>query len=179
MDKRGQFFLIAALVIVGIIITLGAINISIRTPLEDNTAFYDLSREIDYESNKLIDYGVYESQSRTQINEKLASLVSNYAAINPDTEMLLIYGSAGNLFILYYNETSAGVAGISSGGPPTGIPQKAIKPQVPEYNYNTETKTVEVTLAEDSVLTFELKEGENFFIVLKKESGGETLVAKE
>ena len=177
MNKKGQFFLIAALVIAGIIITLGAINISTKKIPNEEKPFYDLSKEIDYESNQLIDYGVYESQTFSERNKSLVSFVSNYSAANPNTEMLLIYGNASLVTILFYTSASSGAPGISTGGSPAEVPQRVIVPTVPIYEKSGNNITV--MLSENSVLTFELQAGENFFIVLKKESGEETFVAKE
>lgn len=177
MNKKGQFFLIAALVIVGIIITLGAINISTKKIPNEEKPFYDLSKEIDYEANQLIDYGVYQAQTFSEINKSLVSFVSNYSAANPDTEMLLIYGDASLLTVLFYTQVSSGSVSASSGGSPAQLPQKIIVPTV--LGYEKSENNITVRLSEDYALTFELQAGENFFIVLKKESGEETLVAKE
>ena len=100
MNKRGQFFLIAAVVIVGIIITLGTINISTKTSKNSNAAFYDLSKEINYESSRLIDYGVLNGQTFSTTNSSITSFVANYSVANPDTDMLLIYGNTSTLTIL-------------------------------------------------------------------------------
>ena len=174
MNKRGEFFLIAAVVIVGIIITLGAINISTKAPAKDNTAFYDLSREIDYESNKLIDYGVYKSKDPSAIGSSVLSFVANYSAANPDTDLLIVYGNKDNIQISLYDKTATGE--ISVGG---AISQQSSRmPTVPQYEQEGSSLTVQ--LDSETNLTFELQPiGENFFIVLKKQAGEETLVAKE
>lgn len=177
MNKKGQFFLIAAIVIVGIIITLSAINISTKTPAKENTAFYDLSKEIAFESNKLIDYGVYQYRGQTSPAPSVTSLVANYSAVNPDTDMLFIYGNRTALTILLYNKTSLGTESFGTGGAPVGINIETRTPTTP--GYLIEGNNVTVQLGGIAPLTFELQPGENFFIVLKKEAGEETLVAKE
>jgi len=175
MNKKGQFFLIAAVVIAGIIITLGVINISTKQVANEETSFYDLSKEIDYESSQLIDYGVYEAQTPQKISASVVSFVSNYSAANPDTEMLLVYGNKDILTVLFYNQSSSGAISIGS----AETPQITITPKAPYYNRTgNNDEIITVHLAEGSELKFELKpEGENFFIVLKKQSGEETLVA--
>ncbi|MEM4259217.1 MAG: hypothetical protein QXS38_00430 [Candidatus Pacearchaeota archaeon] len=177
MNKRGQFFLIAALIIVGVIITLTAINISTKPSLKEQTTLYDLSKEIDYESSKLIDYGVYAGQPQEQTAETIVSLVSNYSMANPDTDLLLIYGNKDSLTVLYYNKSLTGSVGFNLGGGAISGGQYVITPVTPSYNvYGNE---VDVTLAEGHILNFDLQPGQNFFIVLKKEVGGEVIVAQE
>ena len=179
MNKRGQFFLIAAVIIAGIILTLGAINISTKKVIKDEKSFYDLSKEISYESNQLIDHGVYTGQS-DKINDSLISFVEEYSAINPGTDMLLIYGNLeSSPTVILYSWTSSGTSGVSGGGPTLGVPQMIPIQTNPESTFDKEEGIVTVKLSEELSLTFELKQGENFYIVLKKQSGGETLVAQQ
>ncbi len=179
MNKRGQFFLIAALVIAGIIITLSAVHITTQTPIREETTLYDLSKEIDYESSQLIDYGVYQENTMRQRGESILSFVRNYSAANPDTDILLAYGNCEALTVLYYNHTSSGFLGIVAGGGPISLPQEVIMPSTPEYDINLECDRATVTLGPGRVMEFELKSGENFFIVLKKQIGEEVIVAQE
>jgi len=178
MNKKGQFFLIAAVVIVGILVTLSAINVYTRAPAKEDTAFYDLSREINYESNKLIDYGVYEADTASEINKSINALVSNYSAANPDTDMLFVYGNDKFLSSIFYGQTSSGFEGIGTGGGAgIGLEQSTIIISSPDYERSG--NNVRVSLDEETELNFVLQPGENFFIVLKKEAEGETLVAQE
>lgn len=173
MNKKGQFFLIAAVVIAGIIITLGAINISTKQAAREEQPFYDLSKEIDYEASQLIDYGVSQKSSFSEINNSLVSFVSNYSAANPETDMIFIYGNKDSTVVLRYNKSPSGEIGISG----TRTPQEVIVPTVPIWW--PEGDNILVKLSEDFTLTFELKPGENFFIVLKKQAGEETFVAQK
>ena len=67
MDKRGQFFLIAAVVIIGLIIGLSVVYNSVKAPKEDSQV-YDLSKEIDYESAQVIDHGTFNALTETAVN---------------------------------------------------------------------------------------------------------------
>ena len=181
MNKKGQFFLIAAVVIVGILVTLSAINIYTRAPVKEDTAFYDLSREINYESNKLIDYGVYKADISSEINKSINALISNYSAANPDTDMLFVYGNDKFLSSIFYNRTSSGFEGIGTGGGAgIGLEQSTtISSGITPTRASDNANNVSVNLGGEAPLNFVLQPGENFFIVLKKETEGETLVAQE
>lgn len=175
MNKKGQFFLIAALVIVGIIITLSAVNISTKTPAKKNTAFYDLSKEIDYESSKLIDYGVYNKRE-SDTGKLITSLVANYSSTHPDTDFLFVYGNAEDgVSSTQYSRVSSGLTSVGSA---TSY-QYETDVSYPETDIDVTHSTISVTLDETETLDFELSPGENFYIVLTKEVGEETLVAQE
>lgn len=174
MNKRGQFFLIAALVIAGIIITLTTINISTRTS-STNTAIYDLSKEIDYESSSLIDYGVFEGDSSV-INAKLEALIANYSAANPYTNITFLYGTKDSLTIFGGTYGPKSTGSVGTGGTWVLQVQNSIEP-INVLNPSSSNKK-EIQLPDKTVITIDFKEGQNFYLVLKKQSGGETIVAK-
>ena len=174
MNKRGQFFLIAALVLAGIIITLTTINISTKTPETKTAAVYNLLNEADYESSSLIDYGIYNS---TDITGYMESLIRNYSEANPDTDMAFIYGNpeVGPLTGKSYFAEQTASSTIEHAT--VRSYEKKIEPV--EGNTSIANNQVSVILPDNSTISFNLNPGENFFIVLRKESGGETIVAKK
>jgi hypothetical protein len=114
MNKEGQFFLIAAVVIVGLVITLAAVNISTKTSKEDVTV-YDLSEEIDYESNELINSGVYQNIGERGINQSVISLARNYSAANPGTDIMIVYGNRQSLTGVLFSDNRTGFVGGGGG----------------------------------------------------------------
>lgn len=171
MEKRGQFFLIAALVIVAIIFSLGVIYISTKTVKEDITVL-DLSKEISYEGSQVIDNGVYTGGD---IDQRITELVGYYSEKNQDSDIMIVYGSSEGVKILEYLRTAHSV-GISTGGPPSSI---QVRQRVLEGMSRIPVgDKIEVPFGE-STYEFDLKEGQNFYIIIKKEKGAETIVAQE
>ena len=171
MNKKGQFFLIAAVVIVRIIITLSTVNITTKKPASETATFYDLSSEIKYESNRLIDHGVYAS---ADISSSINSLIDNYSAANPDTTLTFIYGDKDSLKRRDYDPTSAGETTIAG----ASLLEQIIKSVDLDITDDISNGKIKVKLGEQT-LDFNLTTGENFFIVLKKEVEEETLVAQQ
>jgi hypothetical protein len=179
VNKRGQFFLIAALVIAGIIITLTTINISTKTSETKTTAVYDLSKEINYEEGSLIDYVVFQATSPSAISASVQALASNYSAENPSADLLIVYGNTTNYNVTLYNKTSTG--SVCSTGLTGCSPQSSGRVGTPPYSsiWQGNSKNVTVQLDRETNLTFTLPPtGQDFFIVLKKKVGGETIIAK-
>lgn len=92
MNKRGQFFLIAAFVIIGILISLSTVYIAIRVTPEENKV-YDLSKEINEETAQIISNGFV--QGGTPENN-IDSLAQSYSKTYPDSEIAVIYGIPGS-----------------------------------------------------------------------------------
>lgn len=88
MNKRGQIFLAAALILAILLLSFGVIYNSARASKSDRR-IADLAKEIKYEGLKTIDYSVKEVKTYDQAKSLLDSLLSNYSGANPD---LIIYG---------------------------------------------------------------------------------------
>lgn len=180
MNKRGQIFLIAALIITGIIVTLSVINITTKAPEEDAT-LYDLSSEIDYESSQLIDHGVYYSYDSDKLKESMVSLMSNYSSANPDTDIVSIFGDENSVTEMRYEQVAVGTLGIGTGST-SGLTQTKIEPVIRTTLLEENQKKIEVMFnatGENSTVSFNLKSGQNFFLVLKRTRGGQTNVVQE
>ncbi|HVY01302.1 MAG TPA: hypothetical protein VHA12_00875 [Candidatus Nanoarchaeia archaeon] len=115
VEKRGQFFLVAALVISGILIGLAGIYTEVNAPKEDLTV-QDVSVELNYESLQVIDQGVYNDLTDEQLFSNIANLTDYYAAKNPSGEFIILYGNKNFVKLRKYSPSSAGTIGINTGG---------------------------------------------------------------
>ena len=77
MNKRGQFFLIAALIASSLLFGLTSVINSARGSAEDK-AFYGLSDEIDFETKRVLDYGAYYYQE-VSTNDLMREFLVKYA----------------------------------------------------------------------------------------------------
>jgi len=97
MTKRGQFYLIAAAIIIAIIIGLISVsNKAITSPKQ--TKFYDLSKDYEIETSRVIDYGIYNQYSPSvNIREKVQNISRTFAASafakDPNIHLEFIYGN--------------------------------------------------------------------------------------
>jgi len=115
MSKKGQFFLVAALVIVIVIVGLGTIYVSTQFPEED-AHVYDLSEEINFEASQVIDNGILTA-NQDEIQAKIENLTDTYSKLNPNSDLFIVYGNQSEVTVLYYNRTKIGNIGITTGGP--------------------------------------------------------------
>lgn len=115
IEKRGQFFLVAALVISGILIGLAGIYTEVNAPKED-LSVQDLSVELNYESLQVIDQGVYADLTDEQLFENVANLTDYYAAKNPGSEFIVMYGNKDYVKLRQYSPKEVGSIGLGAGG---------------------------------------------------------------
>lgn len=158
-NKRGQVFLIIALVVIGVVIGLSFTYTKTRAPQEE-TRVLDLSNEIYYEGAQVIDRGVYLNQPE-QIESKINELIGNYSQLNPDSEITVIYGDASGRT---YRCKETGSAGVGTAG------QVFCELQIEDVRGTKGNGEITIALSEEETYTFQLEGEQNFFIVLKKET---------
>ena len=80
--KTGQFYLIAAIIIVTVIIGLSTVTNYVLTknqPLK----FYDLSSEVGEESSRVVDHGIYNA---ADIQGKIETFLSDFLQYSEEKE---------------------------------------------------------------------------------------------
>jgi len=171
MNKRGQFFLIAALIIVAVLLSLGTIYNKARVQKSDSRV-YDLSKELTYEGAKVIDSGYYSSLNKDQIGERLNAIISNSSTANKDSDIITIFGDFNNITVTNYS-AQCNTVGIGDSAEISCVPN----PETNTKSYpNQKNVTVEIG---GNNYTFQLKAGQNFYILMRKSKSGETYVASQ
>jgi len=175
LNKKGQFFLIAALIIIGILISLRVVYNVAQGPPED-TQTYDLSEEIKFEGAQVIDNGIFTAKDQTEINSKVEFLTNHYFELGTQDDLIIVVGDEREANIIYYTHKTTGFVGIGLGSQPITLTQT-------EQTKLTATESVspgtpiELTFQGQNLGTFNIKKGQTFYLVLKKEKNGEQIVA--
>ena len=170
-NKRGQFFLVAAIIIVVAIIGFATTVNSVRVTNEKE-AFSDLADEIRDETKEVLNYGIYNSED---INSLVKGFLENYTNYISQEEVLFIYGNRDNIDGLIFRE-QGGEVGIDVGTIPGVIEIQYTTGDEANVTQSPDGKMVFVDI-EGIVYEFNLKEGQNFFVLLRQEENGERYVA--
>ncbi|MDP4039460.1 MAG: hypothetical protein Q8P57_02685 [Candidatus Pacearchaeota archaeon] len=172
MNKRGQVFLMAAVIIAGLV--LGASRTVNYAHIGNNQeAFYDLSEEIDFEAGRVLDYGVINNLNpRT----KLISFLDEYTEYIGKEEFVFVYGDINNLQAINYETIEYPNSILLITGSGEGISFPISKTLQTNTNAFSDGEEVRVKVREITY-TFNLKPGYNFYIVIIKGEGGEKFVA--
>ncbi len=172
VNQKAQFYLIAAIIIIGIIIILSGVTNYITTK-EEPAKFYDLSDEFKEEGTRVVDYGVYSSDPRST-NELMEDLAEQFAEYTEEkdieTELVFVFGNTTNLTTITYTSQNTGEVRLTMPGGSFAVEGETDK--VKKLNSTDPTTSmdfdeVNVTLLEQNY-TFQLHEGENFFFVISK-----------
>jgi len=175
MKKRGQFYLIAAIVIIGVIIGFASVANYVKQK-GDNVVVYDLAEEIGFESGEVFEYG----QTNLEDSE-LESLITHSTAIYQERagegiELFFVFGTQGGLVAYSYEEVNTGDITIT---PPGSVGsaitlKKKVKRDIAPTTANGKIKVK----VKEVDYEFDLEEGENFYFIVSQEVGDENYVVE-
>ncbi len=168
MNKRGQFYLIAAIVI--ITVAVGFIIVSNSTTSAQTSNIYYLRDEIKIESSKVLDYAANNQLSEVQLTNNLTDLSIRYINNSQNSNFFFIFGNSTIMNLLAY-ETSYNNVTLNGVDYTNIIGIKIIyaKNFVPANN---------VTLTfNGNPFVFPVNSGQNFNFVLSNNLGGQNYTA--
>lgn len=177
-NKRGQFYLVAAIILVFLISGMTSVTTYAVLKPKPKT-LYSMSSELKEESIRIIDYGIYNT---IDINQTLSDFTDEkfgpyFLKKTGNSNVVFLYGNATDVYSVQYNETDTGLISATLGGATTKWEMTV------DYANRTEVECV----APCSIVTvqlwgkeyeFELKENEMFYFVMTQEREGEIFVEK-
>ncbi|MBU2052837.1 MAG: hypothetical protein V1788_00325 [Nanoarchaeota archaeon] len=178
-NKRGQYYLVAALIIITIII--GFVTLSnYSEKISTETTVYGLEKGLEVESAKVLDYGVYnglDEVNMAQLLEGFSQAYSEYAELD---KLYFIFGNSQNVSVAGYHDLEDGEVLVNLGGKESSkikIDKQIYKKQ----DYTAEEEGIDkidiVTITINGVeYRFELYPGENFYFILTVNLKGEQYV---
>ena len=174
MQKRGQFYLIAALVIIGVLAGLTTMYNTTKTSQEDLTVF-DISEYLHYEGLQVVSSGVFNDLGDAEIIDQIHTLINASAQQNPSHDFIGIYGNETSLTIMIFTRPEAGGVSLILGEEPIVIAQTDLAQEIIQTIERPESGTIVIEIGEEQYF-FEIDNEETFYLIVKKERGEETFV---
>ncbi|MFH0808597.1 MAG: hypothetical protein V1888_03195 [archaeon] len=112
MEKRGQFFLLAAVIISVVILSL-SITTNRAIVNEEPGSFYDFSYEVKREIGAVMDYEIYTNVSGGDIDDFVDLLADDIKERSPGSDFMLIYSSDKEVKLKNYGAIDAYVGNNS------------------------------------------------------------------
>ena len=174
MDKRGQFYLVAAMVIIVLIVGFAAIQNYIKK--QSTVKLYDVKEELGIEGGKVLDYGTFNVEDEQEREDLIKDFSEDYIAYAGEGRNLyLIFGSYDKVFMITYEEVISGEIDIVTGEQGRSrldIIAERIEITELEVTRDQGERKVEVVIG-DITYEFELMPGQNFYFIISQEVGGE------
>ena len=179
MEKRGkkaQFYLIAAIIIVMVIISLATLKNYAITKKEP-TGFYDLCTELNEEGARVVDYGIYNAQNIPQLIENFTDnyLINYSTEKDRETELVFVYGNENRADATVYRLVETGNVRVTHGE--KGLTSTNSHRIEKGWLGNFSRGFVNISML-GREYRFDVKEGENFYFIISKNATDETYVAE-
>lgn len=170
-NKNGQFYLIAAIILVMIIVGIAAITNYLKK--DSNIEIYDIKEEIQIESSNVLDYATYNDIDGAELRTLLQTFTEKYVDyFGSGKDLYFIFGDKDSITVEGYQGTAKTVSAESGSS-------QTITETAGEFtgNFDPEEDILTLYIGEDSH-GFELTEGENFYFVVSEEiDGGEYIIS--
>ena len=163
LNKRGQMYLIAAVIIVTII--LGFAAISNYSKKKSTIKLYNLKEDLQIASENVLEYGVYNELDANDMRLLLEEFIELYTEyIGEGIEIYFVYGNLDVITVATYSELTSIDVGdklmIITSGELTFEDFEAIGNKV-------------IVQIDSIEYEFKLKSGENFYFIISQEVGEE------
>jgi len=147
MKKRGQIYLIATVIIIAIISSFTLL--SDYNKQENSNFIYDLKKQLEIESEKVLDYGFTNESDIEDLTENFAEDFSDY--VGSGIDIYFISGETGNMGVYYFDDGKQDILSTEA--------DNSLNYAVANITYNCE-----------------VNEGYNFYFIIVEEKGGEKYV---
>jgi hypothetical protein len=158
-NKRGQFYLIAAIIIIVIIFSIYGVSNYVKEDTK-KTIVYDLKDQFSLESGKVVDFTLYNSYETDEYIRDMAITEMERAGENVDN-IVFIYGNTTSLTLLNLSVVCEG--GVGAGGSTVPVCGKKVESNV----INADNGRVSFKLG-NVTYDFDLTPGRNIFLVIQE-----------
>lgn len=181
-SKRGQFYLIAAIVIIVVIIGFAAVSNYTKT--QGYTRTYDIAQELEIESAQVQEFGIYnEYIGVEQMKNFLNGFIEKYSGeVGPLDELYFVFGNENEMVFVGYQQLNESLtADLELNDETYSIleirKRQVVTEDLPAGENLIETVAVNINYGDSlSEYDFKLKPGENFYFILSQVIGGEKYI---
>ena len=172
MDKRGQFYIMAAIFVVLVLFGTASLSTYAIVKPEPKTIF-EVSSELDRETYNIIEYGIYNNKNLTSLADSFAGedVAKYFLKKTNNANIVFVYGNKENINALHFKNANTG--SIDIGGTNFKFFNSFSKKGKPFIDVNF--AIIEVL---KNNYSFELKDNEMFYFVIVQEIGEEIFVKR-
>jgi len=191
IGKRAQFFLLAAVIISSIVISLGIIA-NRATVNSEPGSFYDFSYEVKRETGAVMDYEIYSGfDDGANLTSFIELLAEDIRDKNSDAEILFIYGdnetmsvrNYGSRDVLIVDSAVSGSGAITSSGIrigswnlPIDSTVKAFDDKAGQFDVTVKNNILDVNI-EGYDYEFPVSKYRQVIFIMQKEVGDENFIS--
>jgi len=179
MNKKGQFYLVAAVIIVLVIVGITSVKTYAITKSEPRK-IKDVSAELREETSRIVDYGIYDEKDIPTLIQKFADedFAPYFLKKTEDTTLTFIYGNSESLYSARYTQANTGTVSATIGGDGVVWETPGTYSEIEDITTKiNEDGQIEVNILERDFF-FDIKENEMFYFLITQKKDGEVYVER-
>ena len=165
MNKRGQFYIVVALIIISL--ATGFVVISNRASTAQNSYIPNLKDEISIESSSIINYASYNNLGNSQTESMLVNLSNYYINNSQNGNLYFVIGTNDSFVVRAYQRYSENTSVEGEAWNPGTLGQV--------HEKSGSGNSIDIKINNTSYL-FAINPGENFHFVISSLSNGQKYV---
>ncbi|MFH1325152.1 MAG: hypothetical protein ABIH49_00080 [archaeon] len=172
MEKRGQFFLLATIILVTVI--AGVSSVYNYAAQKSQQKFYYFGDELEVESEKVIDY---VNNNELNFKDVMTDFTQDYTDYSDADNFYFLFGDTNSIRFAGYKRIEDGtvtVKQVVEGDTEIYLTKETYKTQ--DFTPFVTNPTVKLVI-EEITYSLELQTGQNFYYIVSKEIDGEKHVA--
>ena len=176
-NKRGQIYLVAAIIIVMILAGIASVKTYAVAKTEPRK-IKDISSELKEETSRIIDYGIYSGVNLTALLDSFDNEFSEYFLTKTEeTNIVFIYGNQTKLYSVQYNNQYTGAVVASIGGASPRWTGSISIINKTDITTKIQGNQIKVNILEKDFV-FDVGEGEVFYFLITQQAGDERIIEK-
>ncbi|MFA5953531.1 MAG: hypothetical protein WC812_02985 [Candidatus Pacearchaeota archaeon] len=172
--KGGQFYLVAAMIVIAVIIGISSIsNYSNKSKADKEMKNFE--QELNTEVEKNLEYISLNSLSDSSTKNLWINLTDNYITkLGKNKESIFIFGTKSQITVKGYKLNNSNDLQINVG---SGVESLASSEGEFERDFNPSVENVTI-IKENIEYVFDLKQGQNFYYLISKEYNSERIIIR-
>ena len=177
-NKKAQFYLVAAIIIVLAISGIASVK-TYAVIKSEPRKIQDIGSELREETTRIVDYGVYSKENLTKIlnNFTDSEFAPYFLKKTENTTLVFIYGDAEELYSVQYFPKDTGTVYATLGGVSTVWNEATVYVNRTRITDKDGDKIVIVTILNRN-FEFEIRENEMFYFLITQEKDSEVYVER-
>lgn len=172
MQKRGQFYLLTAVILATLLIGVATVSNYVRQTPHTNTAINNAKNSLQIESSDTTDYGTNQGFNDAQMQSLLTNFTNNYIRYDLQGSGYFIFGTPSGLRVISHQDNNDNVSFNAGSG---FVNLNLTQGTTSTADFTPTGTTVSIKINQFQYL-FELSAGENYYFVLAQKNNDGTYI---
>ncbi len=174
-NRRGQFFIIMAMVI--IILIAGFVSVTNSVDKKSNVRFYRFGDELKFEGDKVLNYGIKKNFDSSGMKSLFTNFTENYSVYSPADNFYYLFGDSNTITFAGLIKKDSGTINVDFDGVGSGTDISLSQGVYKTQDITSPTSSGNLTI-DGTIYPFSIRTGQNFYFMVSQKIEGNVYTTK-